>query len=69
MVGDHALFSTADQIERLWEICEPVLQAPPDPLPYAKDSWGPDRALELPAAPGWRLPEEKGRERRNAGDR
>lgn len=59
MIGDHMLFSTAEQVERLWEICAPVLDAEPTPLPYDKGSWGPDEALELPAAPGWRLPNDE----------
>jgi glucose-6-phosphate 1-dehydrogenase len=35
-----------------------VLQAPPETLPYAKGSWGPDAALRLPGERGWRVPEE-----------
>jgi glucose-6-phosphate 1-dehydrogenase len=31
-----------------------VLDAPPEPQPYASGSWGPDAALELPSG-GWRL--------------
>jgi glucose-6-phosphate 1-dehydrogenase len=56
--GDPTLFSSAEEIERLWQVCEPVLQAPPETLPYAKGSWGPDAALRLPGERGWRVPEE-----------
>jgi glucose-6-phosphate 1-dehydrogenase len=57
MCEDRLLFTRSEQIERLWEVCTPVLEEPPDVLPYAKGSWGPARALELPLAPGWRLPD------------
>jgi glucose-6-phosphate 1-dehydrogenase len=57
MRGDHTLFSSAAEIERLWEVCEPVLEAPPKVLPYAKGSWGPEAALRLPGERGWRVPE------------
>ncbi|HEY2259717.1 MAG TPA: glucose-6-phosphate dehydrogenase [Solirubrobacteraceae bacterium] len=57
MVRERLLFTRAEQIERLWEVCAPVLEDRPKPLPYAKGSWGPDSALELPGSPGWRLPD------------
>jgi hypothetical protein len=57
MVGDPTLFTRAEQIERLWEICQPVLDDPPAPLPYARGSWGPEEALALPGPRGWRLPD------------
>jgi len=57
MVGDHLLFTRAEQIERVWEVCTPVLENPPAPLPYPKGSWGPQPAIDLPGEPGWRLPE------------
>lgn len=57
MMGDHLLFTRSEQIERLWEVCAPVLEDPPTPLSYAKGTWGPEAAIELPAAPGWRLPD------------
>ena len=39
MVGDQSLFTSSDGIERLWEICEPLLQDPPprsSPTPRAR---------------------------------
>jgi glucose-6-phosphate 1-dehydrogenase len=57
MMKDHLLFTRSEQIERLWEVCSPVLERPPEPLAYAKGSWGPQAALDLPADPGWRLPD------------
>jgi glucose-6-phosphate 1-dehydrogenase len=57
MVGDHLLFTRAEQIERVWEVCAPVLDNPPPPLLYERGSWGPQAAVDLPGDPGWRLPE------------
>jgi glucose-6-phosphate 1-dehydrogenase len=57
MHGDHLLFTRADEVERLWERAAPLLADPPEPLPYAKGSWGPEKALTLPGPGGWRLGE------------
>ncbi len=58
MLQDRLLFTLADQIERIWEVCAPVIENPPAPEPYAKGSWGPQSAIELPGTPGWRLPDD-----------
>ncbi len=52
--GDQTLFTRSDEVDRLWEVCQPVLDNPPKPQSYAPGSWGPDAALELPPG-GWRL--------------
>jgi glucose-6-phosphate 1-dehydrogenase len=39
--GDQTLFTRADEVDRLWQVCQPVLDDPPKPIPYAKGSWGP----------------------------
>jgi glucose-6-phosphate 1-dehydrogenase len=52
--GDQTLFTRADEVDRLWQVCEPVLQDPPEPQPYEPGSWGPQAALDLPDG-GWRL--------------
>jgi glucose-6-phosphate 1-dehydrogenase len=57
MCQDRLLFTRSEQIERLWEVCEPVIENPPEPQAYAPGSWGPQDALDLPVAPGWRLPD------------
>ena len=57
MSKDRLLFTLSEQIERLWEVCEPVIENPPKPLPYAPGSWGPQAAIDLPDDPGWRLPD------------
>ena len=52
--GDQTLFTRADEVERLWEVCQPVLDSRPEVQPYEKGSWGPQAALDLPAG-GWKL--------------
>jgi len=54
MVEDHTLFMRADEIERAWEIVEPVLERLP-PEPYFAGSWGPERAKDLVAPYEWHL--------------
>jgi glucose-6-phosphate 1-dehydrogenase len=57
MLRERLLFTRSEQIERLWEVCAPVLENPPELHVYAPGSWGPEEAIELPVAPGWRLPD------------
>ncbi|MGI8713214.1 MAG: glucose-6-phosphate dehydrogenase [Solirubrobacteraceae bacterium] len=57
MLRERLLFTRAQQIERLWEVCAPVIDDPPAPLAYAQGSWGPQAALQLPGEIGWRLPD------------
>ncbi|RYB92168.1 glucose-6-phosphate dehydrogenase [Nocardioides oleivorans] len=52
--GDHTLFARSDETERLWAVCQPVLDDRPAPQPYEPGSWGPQAALDL-APGGWRL--------------
>ena len=58
--GDRTLFTTAEGIERLWEISTPLLENPPVVRPYQEGSWGPNRIHQLIAPRGWRLPFERG---------
>jgi glucose-6-phosphate 1-dehydrogenase len=60
MTEDRLLFTRSEQIERLWEVCSPVLADPPEPEPYPRGSWGPQSAISLPGPPGWRLPDGEG---------
>jgi glucose-6-phosphate 1-dehydrogenase len=53
MIGDRTLFTTADGIERLWEVSAPLLEQPPPVIPYAPGSWGPDAADALVAPSHW----------------
>jgi glucose-6-phosphate 1-dehydrogenase len=54
MRGDQTLFTRSDEVDRLWQVCQPLLDDPPEVLPYEKGSWGPQAALDLPRG-GWRL--------------
>jgi glucose-6-phosphate 1-dehydrogenase len=56
LMGDRTLFTRADGIERLWEVCSPVLDNPPRVHPYFPGSWGPPAADDL-VPRGWHLPE------------
>jgi glucose-6-phosphate 1-dehydrogenase len=59
MRGDRTLFTTAEGIERLWEISTPLLEAPPPVRSYAPGSWGPNAIHQLVAPRAWRLPFER----------
>jgi glucose-6-phosphate 1-dehydrogenase len=59
MSGDHTLFTTAEGIERLWELSSPLLESPPPVRSYAPGSWGPNAIHQLIAPHAWRLPFER----------
>ena len=68
MNGDQTLFTTAEGIERLWEISMPLLEGPPPVLSYARGTWGPGAIRDLIAPSRWRLPfERRWRELQPAG--
>lgn len=56
--GDHTLFPRFEVIEETWRIVQPLLDAPPPVEPYARGTWGPERAQRMAdAAGGWREPQ------------
>jgi glucose-6-phosphate 1-dehydrogenase len=57
MIGDRTLFTSADGIERLWEVSEPLLSNPPPVETYAPSSWGPPSAAALIAPRHWHVSE------------
>lgn len=59
MRGDHTLFTTAEGIERLWQVSTPLLEAPPPVRLYQPGSWGPKSIHQLVAPHAWRLPFER----------
>jgi glucose-6-phosphate 1-dehydrogenase len=59
MRGDHTLFTTADGIERLWEVSTDLLGAPQPVRFYEPGSWGPNAIHQLIALSAWRLPFER----------
>ncbi len=58
MLGDHSLFTSAGQVERLWEISTPLLEQPPPVELYEPGSWGPPSIARLIAPHRWYLPEK-----------
>ncbi|MDQ1358327.1 MAG: glucose-6-phosphate 1-dehydrogenase [Acidimicrobiaceae bacterium] len=60
MSGDHTLFTTAEGIERLWEVATPLLESPPPVQIYPQGSWGPDDVHRLIHPSHWRLPFQRG---------
>ena len=60
MLGDQSLFTRADGIERVWEISEPLLNAPPPVEQYEKGSWGPPSVDRLVAPNRWYLSNHSG---------
>ncbi len=59
MRGDHTLFTTAEGIERLWQVSSPLLEAPPPVRLYPPGAWGPKSIHQLVAPHAWRLPFER----------
>jgi glucose-6-phosphate 1-dehydrogenase len=59
MRGDRTLFTSAEGIERLWEVSTPLLESPPPVRLYAPGSWGPNSVHQLIAPHTWRLPFER----------
>jgi glucose-6-phosphate 1-dehydrogenase len=58
MVGDRTLFSSSEAVERLWEVSEPLLEAPPRAIPYEPGSWGPQEIDQLIVPRHWHLPSD-----------
>jgi len=59
MCGDQTLFTSAEGIERLWEVSEQLVEDPPLVHPYRQGTWGPDAMHALIAPHTWRLPFER----------
>ena len=56
MLGNRALFTRSDGIERLWQVAAPLLEHPLPVEPYAKGSWGPASIERVVAPNSWCLP-------------
>lgn len=59
MRGDRTLFTTAEGIERLWQVSTHLLDSPPPVRLYPPGSWGPKSVHQLIAPHAWRLPFER----------
>jgi glucose-6-phosphate 1-dehydrogenase len=53
LLDDHTLFIREDEVDRGWEIIDPVLRNPPRVVPYAAGTLGPDQADSLIAPGRW----------------
>ena len=53
LAGDHTLFIREDEVERGWEIVDPVLRDPPTVVRYPAGGWGPAEADALVAPYHW----------------
>ncbi len=56
--GDHTLFIREDEVERGWEIVQPVLDRPAPVRLYRAGSWGPKEAERVLAPETWESLEE-----------
>jgi glucose-6-phosphate 1-dehydrogenase len=57
MIGKSTRFARQDCVEECWRVMQPLLDSPPPVQPYAKGSWGPDKATELVSGHGaWHQP-------------
>jgi glucose-6-phosphate 1-dehydrogenase len=45
--GDLQLFTGEQAVEETWRVVQPLVDAPPPVEPYAKGSWGPEKARDL----------------------
>ncbi len=54
MRGDQTFFTRADEVDRLWQVMQPLLDDPPEVQSYEPGSWGPQAALDL-VPHQWRL--------------
>ncbi|MDE2145968.1 MAG: glucose-6-phosphate dehydrogenase [Burkholderiales bacterium] len=59
MRGDRTLFTSAEGIERLWQVSTHLLESPPPVRLYPAGSWGPKSIHQLIAPHAWRLPFER----------
>ena len=57
MLGQTVRFTRQDGVEEAWRIMQPLLDAPPPVIPYAKGTWGPAAGDALVAGHGrWHGP-------------
>ncbi len=52
--GERTFFTRSDEVDRLWQVIQPLLDDRPEVLPYEKGSWGPQKAVDLIDG-GWRV--------------
>jgi glucose-6-phosphate 1-dehydrogenase len=55
--GDRSLFTRPDGLEHVWTVADGILRNKPEPIPYARGSWGPSEAAALAQPEAWVLGE------------
>jgi glucose-6-phosphate 1-dehydrogenase len=57
MQGHSTAFTRQDSVEESWRVVAPLLEHPPEVIPYAQGSWGPEPAQKLVTGySGWKKP-------------
>ena len=57
LIGDRSLFTRPDGLVHVWKVAEGILEDKPEPIPYARGSWGPAEAAALVKPGSWHLGE------------
>jgi glucose-6-phosphate 1-dehydrogenase len=57
LIGDRSLFTRPDGLEHVWTVANGLVQNKPEPVAYARGSWGPPEAAELVRPNVWVLGE------------
>jgi glucose-6-phosphate 1-dehydrogenase len=55
MLGDRSLFTRPDGLAHVWDVAGALLENKPQPIAYARGSWGPEEADRLAEPTGWIL--------------
>ena len=57
LIGDRSLFTRPDGLEHVWTVADGIVRNKPEPIPYARGSWGPPQAADLARPHAWVLGE------------
>jgi glucose-6-phosphate 1-dehydrogenase len=57
LTGDRSLFTRPDGLEHVWTVADDIVRNKPEPIQYARGSWGPREAAELVRPQAWVLGE------------
>jgi glucose-6-phosphate 1-dehydrogenase len=55
LLGDRSLFTRPDGLEHVWKVADGILHDKPEPISYARGSWGPSEADDLVSPRRWFL--------------
>jgi glucose-6-phosphate 1-dehydrogenase len=57
LMGDRSLFTRPDGLEHVWTVADDIVRNKPEPIQYARGSWGPPEAEALARPQAWVLGE------------